>query len=297
MDLLIKQATEGLSAAEERELEAMDDAMVAGIALDLERAAAAVSLAAGLHEEPLPPAVRARLVQLSDRYVAETATMLTARAYAEAPKSTVTSLPPRRSSAPLAWFAAAACLVVAIYGWVRHPETSPGPETAGVQAPPPATTPLPPAEPSAAEQEAKVAAAAAAALPPSVAAQREAMLAKDDVIKIKFGPTKDPAAAGVTGDAVWDPATQTGFVHFAGLKPNDPAKQQYQMWIFDATRDKRFPVDGGVFDIPADATEATIPLHAAIAIRKVAAIAVTVEKAGGTVVSGREHVVVLGAAG
>jgi hypothetical protein len=72
---------------------------------------------------------------------------------------------------------------------------------------------------------------------------------------------------------------------------------QYQIWIFDAGRDKRYPVDGGVFDVPANAAEVVIPIRATLMVRKPAAFAVTVEKPGGVVVSGREHVVALGATG
>ena len=78
---------------------------------------------------------------------------------------------------------------------------------------------------------------------------------------------------------------------------NDPAMRQYQLWIFDGGRDKRYPVDGGVFDIPANATEVVLPIRAALPVLSPKAFAVTIEKPGGVVVSGREHVVALGAAG
>ncbi len=133
--------------------------------------------------------------------------------------------------------------------------------------------------------------------PPTAAEERAALLAKTDSLKIPLGATKDPAAAGVTGDVVWDPVTQRGFLHFAGLGANDPAMHQYQIWIFDAGRDKRYPVDGGVFDVPANAGEVVIPIRASLMVRKPAAFAVTLEKPGGVVVSGREHVVALGQAG
>jgi anti-sigma-K factor RskA len=114
-------------------------------------------------------------------------------------------------------------------------------------------------------------------------------------LKIALAATKDPAAAGVSGDVVWDPVTQRGFLHFTGLAANDPAVHQYQLWIFDASRDKRYPVDGGVFDVPANAAEVVIPIRAALMVYKPAAFAVTVEKPGGAVVSARDHVVALGA--
>jgi hypothetical protein len=169
---------------------------------------------------------------------------------------------------------AAACLVLAIFGWERSP--APLPPVASVR---PAPQIVPPAQPP----------------PPTAAEERAALLAKADSLKIPLGATKDPAAAGVTGDVVWDPVTQRGFLHFAGLAANDPAMHQYQIWIFDAGRDKRYPVDGGVFDVPANASEVVIPIRASLMVRKPAAFAVTLEKPGGVVVSGREHVIVLGA--
>jgi anti-sigma-K factor RskA len=131
----------------------------------------------------------------------------------------------------------------------------------------------------------------------SVAAERAAMLARADTIKVTFGATKDPAATGVSGDVVWDAGAQRGYVRLSGLAANDPKLRQYQLWIFDAKRDKRYPVDGGVFDVPDAAGEVILPMHGSVPVLKAAAFAVTVEKAGGAVVSGREHVVVLGAVG
>jgi anti-sigma-K factor RskA len=168
-------------------------------------------------------------------------------------------------------------LVLAVVAWNRSPPPAP---VAEVLAPPAAIPPV-----------------AQLAAPPTAAEERAALLAKSESLKITFGATKDPAAAGVSGDVVWDSATQRGFLRFVGLAPNDPAVHQYQLWIFDGGRDKRYPVDGGVFDIPPNATEVVVPIHAALPVLSAKAFAVTVEKPGGVVVSGREHVVVLGAAG
>jgi anti-sigma-K factor RskA len=133
--------------------------------------------------------------------------------------------------------------------------------------------------------------------PPTAVEERATLMAKAESRKITLAATKDPAAAGVMGDVVWDPETQTGFLHFVGLAPNDPQVHQYQLWIFDGGRDKRYPVDGGVFDVPANSSEVVIPIRAELPIRKLAAFAVTIEKPGGVVVSSRDHVIVLGAAG
>jgi hypothetical protein len=289
VDLLVKQVTEGLSPAEQRALDVMDSELASAYLRDLERAAAAVTLAGSTGGEPLPAALSARIAQHAAEHfaaaersaqpsgVADLSEARTAAAeQARVPQSLAPSPAPTRVAryGGYGWLAAAACLVLAIFGWERPPPA----------VPPVAVTPAPVIVPPP-EKPA----------PPTAAEERAALLAKTDSLKIPLGATKDPAAAGVTGDVVWDPATQRGFLHFAGLAPNDPAIHQYQIWIFDAGRDKRYPVDGGVFDVPANAGEVVIPIRASLMVRKPAAFAVTVEKPGGVVVSGREHVVALGA--
>jgi Anti-sigma-K factor rskA len=284
VDLLVKQVTEGLSPAEQRALDVMDSELASAYLRDLERAAAAVTLAGSTGGEPMPAALSARVAQQAADHFASAnnvADLGTARTAAAEKAQVHQSLAP--SSAPpvrtaryggYGWLAAAACLVLAIFGWERSPPPLP---PVAVITPAPVAVP-PPAQP----------------VPPTAAEERAALLAKTDSLKIPLGATKDPAAAGVTGDVVWDPVTQRGFLHFAGLPPNDPATHQYQIWIFDAGRDKRYPVDGGVFDVPANASEVVIPIRAALMVRKPAAFAVTLEKPGGVVVSGREHVIALG---
>jgi hypothetical protein len=278
VDLLIKQVTEGLSPAEQRELDVMDSELASTYLRDLERAAAAVTLAGSTGGAPLPAALSARIAQQAAEHfasVSNVADLTAARAPAADKARAQSSVPERagRSGGYYGWLAAAACLVLAIFGWQRAPQP----------LPPVAVTPAPVIVP--APQPA----------PPTAAEERAALLAKTDSLKIPLGATKDPAAAGVTGDVVWDPVTQRGFLHFAGLAPNDPAMHQYQIWIFDAGRDKRYPVDGGVFDVPANVSEVVIPIRASLMVRKPAAFAVTLEKPGGVVVSGREHIVALGA--
>lgn len=279
LDLLIKQVTEGLSPAEQRALDVLDSEVASTYARDLERAAAAVTLAGGGAQQPLPAALAERLARQAAEHFAsadEVVDSSTARSAAAAQMPA----PPRASRyGAYGWLAAAACLILAIFGWVRSP-SPPTPIPPVVQAVP--APPVKPVEPPA---------------QPTPAEERAALLAKSDSLKIPLAATKDPAAAGVTGDVVWDPATQRGFVHFKGLAANDPAVHQYQIWIFDAARDKRYPVDGGVFDVPANTSEVVIPIRAELMVHKPAAFAVTVEKPGGVVVSGREHVVALGAVG
>ena len=92
-------------------------------------------------------------------------------------------------------------------------------------------------------------------------------------------------------------ASQAEFRQFSIRKILCIPSHDYGGTAFDAGRDKRYPVDGGVFDVPANTAEVVIPIRAALMVRKPAAFAVTVEKPGGVVVSGREHVVALGAIG
>jgi hypothetical protein len=287
VDLLIKQVTEGLSPDEQRALDVLDSETASAYARDLERAAAAVTLAAsapvgGATEQSLPAGLAQRLAQQASEHFAsvdKVADIAAARSSkADQARASATPAPRANRYGGYGWLAAAACLVLAIFGWERSPSP---PVIPVAEVPTPSaeiTAPLPPAAPTPAEE-------------------RAALLAKSDSLKIPLAATKDPAAAGMSGDVVWDPVTQRGFLHFAGLAANDPAVHQYQIWIFDAGRDKRYPVDGGVFDVPANAAEVVIPIRATLMVRKPAAFAVTVEKPGGVVVSGREHVVALGAIG
>jgi hypothetical protein len=295
VDLLIKQVTEGLSPAEQRALDVLDSAVASDNLREFERAAAAISLAGSANAGPLPEALAQRVARQAEEHFAAAAGAvagaaattptggkvadLAAARSAAAPRTTPAAAPrPAASrSGAYGWLAAAACLVLAVLAWNRSPPAPPVAVVvpAPVEVAPPIPKPV---------------------VPPTPAEERAELLAKSDSLKVTFGATKDPAAAGVSGDVVWDPVTQRGFIHLAGLAANDPKLRQYQLWIFDGGRDKRYPVDGGVFDVPTNATEVVIPIHAALPVLSAKAFAVTVEKPGGVVVSGREHVVVLGAA-
>lgn len=103
----------------------------------------------------------------------------------------------------------------------------------------------------------------------------------------------ETAASSVTGDVVWDNERQRGFLRLSGVVVNEPARAQYQLWIFDAGRDERYPVDGGVFDVPPGRAEVVVPFAPARPVLRPTAFAITVERAGGTVVSTREKLVAL----
>lgn len=279
LDLLVKQVTEGLSPVEQRALDVLDSEVASAYARDLERAAAAVTLAGGGAQQPLPAPLAEALARQASEHFASADKVVDLTKVRDAAAAQMPAPPRAPRYGAYGWLAAAACLVLAIFGWLRSPPPSTPIPPVVQMVPSPPIKPVEPPE------------------PPTPEEQRAALLAKSDSLKIPLAATKDPAAAGVQGDVVWDPATQRGFMHFTGLKPNDPAVHQYQIWIFDAVRDKRFPVDGGVFDVPANSSEVVIPIRAQLMVHKPAAFAVTVEKPGGVVVSGRDHVVALGAAG
>jgi len=165
--------------------------------------------------------------------------------------------PPRtgRVIAFAGWLAAAACLALAIGAWVLRPRPLPAVAKGPVEL-------------------------------------RDELLASKGVLRGEWSATADPASRGASGDIVWDPASQRGTMRFRGLAKNDPHAVQYQLWIFDKTRDQRYPIDGGVFDVDRDTGDVVVAIHAQLVVNDPGLFAVTAEKAGGVVVSSRERIVV-----
>lgn len=128
-------------------------------------------------------------------------------------------------------------------------------------------------------------------LTPAQAWKQLASTAPDKVL-MEWKPTEDAASKNVRGEILWSTSKQEGFVKFSGLPRNDPKAAQYQLWLFCTTRDDRYPVDGGVFDINEDG-EVIIPIDARVPIEHLKMAAVTMERPGGVVVSTREQLVAL----
>lgn len=291
VNLLVQRTIDGtLNASERMELKQLLEHKPYGDSDLFDQTAAALLIAGAPDEEPMPKALRNRLMQQAAAFTstaprAAVTSIGSQRAQPapqilrpakqvvreaplarEVPQDMFHEIPdeitPVRRFAPenVAWFAMAASLVLAIIGW--------WPRFTGDS-----------------QQVAEV---------PSVQEQREQLAEKPSVVRRNWTATSEPAAQGAKGDVVWDPETQQGFVRFSGLKVNDPRKQQYQLWIFDAARGDKYPVDGGVFDIPANAQgDVVVPIQARLPVRDAAMFAVTLERAGGVVVSEREHIVVL----
>ncbi len=108
-------------------------------------------------------------------------------------------------------------------------------------------------------------------------------------LRTQWSSTSDPHVIdAVSGDVYFDAESDEGILTIGGLAVNDPTREQYQLWIFDADRDERYPVDGGVFDMPTGADKlAVIPIQAKLPVGRPVLFAVTVEKPGGAVVSDR----------
>ena len=133
---------------------------------------------------------------------------------------------------------------------------------------------------------------------PTPAERRAELLARSgrpgsDVVRLAWTATNDPSGRDASGDVVWSSTAQEGYMHFHGLPANDPTREQYQLWVFDAERDQRYPVDGGVFDIPPGTTDVVVPIRVKLSVARPVLFAVTVERPGGVVVSGRERLPLL----
>jgi hypothetical protein len=128
----------------------------------------------------------------------------------------------------------------------------------------------------------------------SAAQLRDSLLTRDSVTeRLEWSATKDSSALGASGDVVWSNRAQRGVMRIVGLQANDRSRWQYQLWIFDKTRDQKYPVDGGVFDVPPGRSEVLVPIDARVPVGDAVMFAVTVEHAGGVVVSTRERIALL----
>jgi len=129
-----------------------------------------------------------------------------------------------------------------------------------------------------------------------VTRRSELVASATDLVRIPWSATPDPLADGVSGDVVWSRERQEGYMRFRNLAANNPARNQYQLWIFDSSRAdwELEPVDGGVFDV-GPGEEVIVPIDPKLAVRDAAMFAVTLEAPGGVVVSKRERLVLTAA--
>jgi hypothetical protein len=283
-DVLATRAIEGLDGPEQEELDKLSKRYPEFDPDELDRAAAALALA-GLRIEPMPEPLR-RQVETDAR--AWFAQALAAPAAQPAPQTaTVTPMPvrPRPVTAWGGWLAAAAAVMVAVVGWLQVERLDQQrSELAARQLSLEASVAR--LERAAAEKDAAIDQLREPA-PEELLASLEA---RPGTLVLPWSATADPAVGEAGGAVVWNAEAQAGLMRIRGLEANNPAEAQYQLWIFDAERDDRFPVDGGVFDIPAGADEALVPIRARLPVGEAVLFAITVEAPGGVVVSSRERI-------
>lgn len=278
-ELLMLRAVEGLAPEEARELDTLIATEPDADPEAYDAASAALDLAMGGEEEALPAHLRARLVADARRAIGPRASQTSETTKTDpGVADNVVSFEPRvsrreSSGAWLPWLAAAAAAFIAVVGWWPRVVDVP-------------TTEIPVADSAPIES-------------PDDESSREpfslaTLESAPDALVRGWTATDDPAALGAaSGEVVWSAGQQAGFMRIAGLAANDPSVEQYQLWIFDRDQDERYPVDGGVFDIPAGDIEAIVPIQAKIAVGEPYLFAVTVEKPGGVVVSSRERIALL----
>jgi anti-sigma-K factor RskA len=208
-ELLATEATQGLTPAEERELDTLLNAFPDEDPDGFELAAAAVHRAMVGEPEEMPPALAEKL-------------HLAAVALSPSPKPVRTGRPTWMAWA--GWAVAAGLAGVVIYtNWPKPPDGKP-----------------------------------------------------EQLAGPSFVGDSDKASAKV----VWDNAKQKGEFEVRGLPPNDPTKEQYQLWIMDPAQKQPIPVVGGVFDVKPDGT-ATLSVQSPIRVSEAQAFAISKEKPGG----------------
>ena len=263
LDLLTRKAIYGLNADEERELtELQKQSGSEDESFSFELTAAALSMADLDNGEPMPASLQSRIAADADKYFAAQEVEMYS-----APASAVASETATQGSLFnwLGWaFAATACIALAfnLYYTRQQPPL--------VQVPP---TPTP-------EEK----------LTPAQMRQR-LIESAPDLARGSWG-AGNVREVVPAGDIVWSDAKQAGYMRLSGLPKNDPNLKTYQLWIFDETQSDKTPIDGGTFDVNADG-EVIIPINAKLRPRNTKMYAITVEKAGGVVVSDRKEIVAL----
>jgi len=237
IELALRRATEGLTAAEEDEMFALQARFPDVDTEELELTVAALDPAHLEAHAPPPPGVLSKLNRLAVQYARgdlPTEPAQPAPATARAP----------RLPAWLGWaVAASVALAFATYALWPKPRAQ------------------------------------------TLAQQRDEFVSR--AAPVAFAGTNDAKAAATVQ---WSTAEQTGFLEVRGLTPNDPAREQYQLWIVDPAQEH--PIDAGVFDVKPDGT-ALVKMNPPIRVSGAKALAITKEKAGGVVVTKGPHVVVL----
>ncbi len=272
-DLIVKRISEGLNADERKQLEEFPQELVKAESRAIASTAASINIAA-VDIEPLPQELFARIATAAPAVLKEKqaefdggATIPSmARIYKA---EDVFERRPRNFIFGLLGWVAAAALLIVVGVQLYDGRMKNQPEEAVVGIPSPSVAPV-----------------------MGLAQQRdEFLLTAPDVVTATWAPgnMKD---VQVSGDVVWSDTKQQGFLRLRGLQPNDPTKNSYQLWIYDKTQDQATPIDGGVFDVSSSG-DIVVPIDAKLKASKPEMFAITLERAGGVVVSKKEKIAAL----
>ena len=263
LDLLCKQVSEGLTNEEQRELESLETSVETSVDRhSLEMTAAAIAMSSVGTDEALPDHLKSGILARADDFFGnlskENSPNVRVVPDIEKPSISVWGW--------LGWAAAAvACIALAINIYQNSGRRD---DIAGLRTPTPTPAPLSPTQ------------------------LRERLMASaSDVVIADWGSGNVPGIE-VAGDIVWSDSKQEGYMRFGNLPKNDVNVYTYQLWIFDETQDPKTPIDGGIFDVNADG-EIVVPINAKLRARGGKAFAITMEKPGGVMVSGRKQLVSL----
>lgn len=123
-------------------------------------------------------------------------------------------------------------------------------------------------------------------------ARAELLSAGHAVVHCDLRPGSSPRAGNLSGDVVWDPVRQEGFLRLCSLPPLPPT-QSYQLWIVDKKREGP-PVDGGRLELAGiQDGEVVLPVAARLPVQHAGAFVLTIEADIGAVVSAQRDVVAI----
>jgi hypothetical protein len=287
LELAAAQALGAVNEADSRELATFEGTPeFAALCEDMERAAAAVDVGSWRATQQMPAGLKNKLAAAGESWSAgQTAARAPRLSAAENGRNGArvqlveptrdvagTIGKPSRSAEGVrrgrwaGWLVAAAAIGVATVGW--------WPRLTGIGSVPGAGVVKNPA------------------YGPATSGEAMAMLRQQNanIQRIAWAKGTDASASIVEGEVLWSPEVQQGYMVFRGLRVNDPTKEQYQLWIFDAERDERYPVDGALFDVPIGCNEVVVKISPKLSVPKAATFVVTVEKPGGVWVSDRSRI-------
>lgn len=272
LELLADQAIEGLSAAEQLELESL---MRADSDFDtecLDRTAAMLDVAASAVDiDPL-------LDHLHERILARVRTEFPSELRADV---ALANAAPSRNTIQwrevVAWASAAACLVLAVFAWSRSPTNS-LPSIPSPKLPSVAEIITPQSRPADDEPP-------QTNTGPTIAELREQLLSSSpDVLHLQL--INDNGGGGEiqsSGDIVWSSGQQMGYLRLKALDSDKATPGRvYQVWIVGSDLSGNEIIDGGIFAVEQSTGELILPIQAEQFVQQPQMFVVSVESPGGS---------------